>query len=101
MQGEVNLPTTSTTLVTTPKHPADDCASKAIVQLAPAARSNGPNVIVWPFGVTAPPQLFDTLLAKLSAAGSTSVATTESATVPGLETLIVKRVLSPAQIASG
>ena len=38
-------------------------ASKLIEQLAPASRSNGPNVIVWPFGDTAPPQVLETFAA--------------------------------------
>ena len=60
-QAVLNVPVTSTTFTTAPKHSAEAFASKLIEQFAPAARSNGPNVIVWPFGVTAPPQVFETL----------------------------------------
>src|SRR5262245_32575959 len=63
MQFELNVPSTSTTFVTVPKHSAEDCASNAIVQLAPAARSNGPNLIVWPCTSTAPPHEFERLAA--------------------------------------
>src|SRR5262245_6615030 len=101
MQAELNVPTTSTLFVTLPKHCCDAVASKLIEQDAPAARSNGPNVIVWPVGVTEPPQLFETFPAYVSSAGRTSVATTERPTVPVFVMLIEKRVVPPGQIELG